>query len=510
MPVTRGAGRFDASLPGLLLLAAFAVTAGLVYPRFSLNHDVSWYLSATGMFLDGARLYIDIIEINPPLAFYLTAPPVAAARLFGLDPSTSYIVYVVILAVASSLWVRSILQQADMSQRQRDAMLLAVMTVQFILPVADFGQREHLMLVFAMPFCTAQIFRARLRAFGGGYQIALALAAMPGLLLKPYFLAIPAALALMRLWQERRLSIVSDPAYLTILASALGYVAFIALIHPAYLAFIVPTAAQVYGAYGVDFRFVVVKSEIAASIVFALIAWRSSPRIDRSAQSLFAGCAGAAIAYLVQSKGWQYHVLPLSAFLVLTAVWLAVCLTQAARRDLGLIAAVLLVGVLTVGMQLVRGPYQSMTTAAFGRFVSGPGERILVLSTDVAAGFPFVNEVSGHWASRYPAQWLIPGPYDRLREAQCRRSVEACKPSRELLQWVRRSIVADLQTQQPDLVIIDELGTKRFMRSNGFDYLDYLAQDPQFRAIWRCYRRIGSASGHGAYRRTCRPATVQG
>jgi len=40
-----------------------------------LHSDVSWYLVATERFVNGARLYQDVIEVNPPLAFYLMARP---------------------------------------------------------------------------------------------------------------------------------------------------------------------------------------------------------------------------------------------------------------------------------------------------------------------------------------------------------------------------------------------------------------------------------------------------
>ena len=72
----------------LPLLGAVWLASLLYFLQATPNHDVAWYLVATDRFLDGARLYRDIIEVNPPLVFYLTVPPVAVARLTGWEPIT--------------------------------------------------------------------------------------------------------------------------------------------------------------------------------------------------------------------------------------------------------------------------------------------------------------------------------------------------------------------------------------------------------------------------------------
>ncbi|MEZ5870179.1 MAG: hypothetical protein R3D46_17950 [Defluviimonas denitrificans] len=38
--------------------------------------------------LEGARLYVDIFEVNPPLNFYLTVPPLILSDLTGMTART--------------------------------------------------------------------------------------------------------------------------------------------------------------------------------------------------------------------------------------------------------------------------------------------------------------------------------------------------------------------------------------------------------------------------------------
>lgn len=104
---------------------------------------------------------------------------------------------------------------------------------------------------------------------------------------------------------------------------------------------------------------------------------------------LFIGASmGAAAAYLAQYKGWNYHLLPLSALLILTATWLFAAAERGSGRQPGMARIALAAGVIILGLQIVRGPYQASTTSAFAPFVKQRGESILVLSADVAAIYP--------------------------------------------------------------------------------------------------------------------------
>jgi len=66
----------------LLILTVFAILTFLLFQR-PINHDSGWYLYAAGAFMDGAKIYRDLIDINPPLIFWLNIPPVWLARLLN-------------------------------------------------------------------------------------------------------------------------------------------------------------------------------------------------------------------------------------------------------------------------------------------------------------------------------------------------------------------------------------------------------------------------------------------
>ena len=50
------------------------------------HHDKAWILYTAGEMLDGAALYVDLLDENPPLVFWLTTPAVALARALDTAP----------------------------------------------------------------------------------------------------------------------------------------------------------------------------------------------------------------------------------------------------------------------------------------------------------------------------------------------------------------------------------------------------------------------------------------
>ena len=63
LPAQAGGLRTD-----LCVLVAGGLFVLAVALRLSslLNHDVAWWVYATGAYLDGAELYVELFEINPP------------------------------------------------------------------------------------------------------------------------------------------------------------------------------------------------------------------------------------------------------------------------------------------------------------------------------------------------------------------------------------------------------------------------------------------------------------
>lgn len=488
---------------GSVTCAALFVFAGLLaslfYSQFHLSHDNSWYLIATRRFMDGATLYVDIIELNPPLAFYLTVPGLALADGTGLPDKAGYVTYVSMLATIANIWAASIVSRSTLVHRDKRLWWIAAPIMTLILPISEFGQREHLLIAFTLPYFFAAILHEKV-VLTKAEQIALGLFAVLGFALKPYFYLAPLFLALGRCWREKKLIPAFSPANLSIGLMTLAYLGFIWVQHPEYVSDIVPLANAVYHSYGMEhWRRWLQPAWLALPFIVAVKRYRPNI-VGAEAAAIILIALGFVASYFVQFKGWNYHVLPAAAYLLLAITWLSWQALELLRAKL-LLAILLIFAVIgTLGQQLIRGPYKPWTLDAFSQFVPRDGMGILLFSSNVSAAFPFVNEMNGKWASRYPAQWLIPGSLSALRLTDCNVAPERCQELQDILMRARADLVSDLIRYQPELVYVDEREEKSHFDGQQFDYVAFLDEDARFAAAWQNYERVGKTFEYRVFR----------
>src|SRR5262249_23299061 len=145
--------------------------------------------------LDGERAYRDVIELNPPLAFYLTMPPILASRIAGLTPEHGFVGYMFLLMAVSLALVHRLLSLLPgSSPLYRRRMLFSVLATYIALPMLSFGQREHLMFVLALPYILFVAVRMADGTCRAGLAVLIGILAAAGFGLKPYFLIVPVLL----------------------------------------------------------------------------------------------------------------------------------------------------------------------------------------------------------------------------------------------------------------------------------------------------------------------------
>ena len=72
----------------------------------------------------------------------------------------------------------------------------------------------------------------------------------------------------------------------------------------------------------------------------------------------------------------------------------------------------------------------------------------------------------------------------------------------ELEDYLRRTLVEDMQKRPPGLVMVDRAPRKQGLGSLEVDLLAYLLTDPAFEAIWRRYESLGRIGRFQVFRRT--------
>src|SRR5271170_7627711 len=74
---------------------------GLTYLLPPLDGDVAAILDFAVRMVDGERLYVDLVDVNPPLIFWLNLAPAWIAERLALDPAIVFVGLVLLLQVAS-------------------------------------------------------------------------------------------------------------------------------------------------------------------------------------------------------------------------------------------------------------------------------------------------------------------------------------------------------------------------------------------------------------------------
>ena len=511
----RWIGRFAErrfALPAFAVL--FAASLAFHLSQY-VNHDVGWYLHSAGAFLDGGRLYQDIFfEVNPPLALYLTLPPVMVARLTGLFAADLFILYVFALAGLSLLLARRLLRAVpDLPRHAARGLLLAALIVLLVIPARDFGQREHLMVALALPY----LLLAALRALDGACErpqaALIGVLAGLGFALKPHFLLVPLALEIYLLLRARRLGACFRSETLALAATLLLYGLAILIFTPDYLTRVVPFALEVYnGAYRNPLSYVLFRQEMVLLAIglFLHLAARRGPAFKELADVFFIAATGFILVFVVQMKGWNYQLYPAASMLLLGAATLLPggsaqgnATGHTTRRSALIVLTAVLLASSLVGKALLRGGYENHYIADFAPYVErhAAGGSIYVFSTNVSAGFPLATYSRVGWSSRFSALWLIPG-LERKRRAQAEGKAEANTAIlREIERFAKDAVIEDFTRRPPDLVLVDKRREKSYFGGTAFDYLDYFRVDPRFREIWSDYTLAADLGTYRLYRR---------
>lgn len=496
-------------LPVLLVSLAVVLLGGLATLSGRPSPDVDWLLYAAHRVIDGARLYVDLVEVNPPLVMWLNLPVVLVARALGVAD-------ILVFRAALCVLILGSVALAAAVARRRDWLVPLLLFAELPFAGADFGEREHLMFVLVVPYVFIVALRVRGEAPGRVLATTAGLAAGLGVALKPYFLPLPLLLEGYLAWRGRR-RVWRRPEGLAAIAVLLAYGAAVLLFAPEY-----PALAREFGRLYFNFLrgpvwVTLLLGQGSPLVLFALLAFAALRRhapADGTWTVLALAIAGAFASALLQAKGWRYHIYPAMGFSLL----LLAAMVWQARRPVPAIARLYLaacVAVLaTVAASTTYDGLRHVAAVSAGARTEdvdpdllplsralnslAPGGRVLMLSSNMASGFPLVTSAGLVWTSRLPHLWLLAALYmDQLRGAAPLR-YRAPAEMGDAERWLNRTVVEDFERMPPDVVIVLRAGPDR--REFGIRRIDYLAYFSRDTAFARLMSGYGYARDVGQYR----------
>ena len=504
---------------GYLLVSAAIVAFTLGVERHRvISSDVGFLLYAAERVLDGARLYVDIIEINPPLIVALNLPVVLAARALDLPEILVYRLAVTCLLLAcigiTARSLRNLLPDGEANRQRWIALLLTL--VLFPLSGNHFGEREQLMLALISPYLVVAAVRAanlpiaRWEAAGVGVLAGL------GVALKPHFLLLLVAVEAYLMLRRR-----VTPARPEILAAAgalLLYGLIVLLVTPDYLN-VVRLLGGSYLKFLYDpFLHLLITGPGVVLSFFALLAWVALSKHLRwptLGEVLVVAVLGALVSAAAQQKGLPYHFYPSTALALVLLGLLVVDsgrrVKRPAERLYQVVAGAVLVTVTTGAV--VEGALQLARPGRSGgepelvplsRLVheKAAGRPIFIMSYHIGSAFPLVNYSGAVLGSRFHHLWILAADYlDRMKSPEPLRY----RPPEEMSaseRFLNQAVLADLERYRPRLLIVQRHA--RDDRRNGyrrFDYIRYFGRDPSFANIFQQYQELDTIGNYLVYER---------
>jgi len=484
----------------LAVALLLVVVAGALLWNAELVNDVAWQLWVARQLAHGVTLYTDIIEVNPPLWFWVAIPVVDLAQLIGVSSYHVLIASVLALDIIALLLVRRLCR--DLQSGVLIVLGFPVITLFAFLDV--FGQREHLTLIAIVPYLVLVARRAEGLATGKTIAIACGILAAFGIALKPYFLLVPVALEILLLVRTRRLPF--RPENLALAGSLVAYALSVLLFARAYVVAIVPMMTLAYHGYDQPVLDQLHRPAVAMAclllLTLPLYGW---PRSSVAQAALVAGLAFLA-AYLLQGKGWRYHGLPAMGCFALVILaeaeryhWSSASLTQRAALVLAAAATLCLVPPLVEAAQR-----DNRTNAMLATRDLNAGDVVGVLSTSGGRYWPIPEERHFVWPSRYMTYWMLIDAIDASRTGSRNPAFAT------LIHKVRRDAIDDLACRPPRRILEDRYNIP-FLKTG---LVRFFSADRDFARLMRAYRRGADYGefatydlvGPIAYRpATCRP-----
>jgi hypothetical protein len=511
----------------MIALAAFALVAYLEVAIFYwwhpllIGHDQALHVECAKLMLNGALPYVGFTETNPPLIFYLDAIPASLSTWLTLPPPLVFSESVVLLSLLSFVLAFAVTRRfLDWPEFSSAAAMLIALPLLSLFFRFDFGQREHIFMLFYSPFILVRWLRWHGQNPGSIKSALAGGAAAIGICLKPFFIIPALAIELFWLIDSRKMRPFLAPEMVALVGALLAYLLHFLLLpsasQKAFFDFVLPVLKEGYGFYDVstiaqigltNFKQLFVGGTFVCFLALLL----------RNRSSLLLPLAVFTVAslpvYLIQNKGWPYHAMPFFAgllYLTFVEVWLI--LDECGRiwngyqvKTGALICSIILFGFYfqqetasylcetKMPLELLgwkgNSPIGDLSALNLCKTVmdnSDPGDRILFFSNGPWPEFPMTLQLNRQPGSRHlHASFLSILEFIRLLPENNERN--------NLLKYENQIIAeyaTDISANKPKLVFVQISPIEEYLRPYDFEN-KYLSK----------YKRIDDVEGFRVYTR---------
>ncbi len=505
MPVARIPYRilYKVALASCLLLIAMMV---LVHMMYSAQGDKDWLLMVARMWLGGKQLYVDVMEVNPPLIIWIYALAVKLSYLLAIPDDYALTVMILVLTLLTALVCRRLILLHPMLGGTKDDVILYMLLVLAVLILwpnpSYFADREHIFIALVLPYLlrfSPLVFAARVSPV---LRLTVAIMAGIGFCIKPHCLLLWAAVNAYHVVRSRSVRILFCPENVAVYAFGASYLAVAWLVYPAYFNTLLPVAMVTYGFYRPSIGFIMLYLPAILTFIVAFAEFRpgvSSPlRADVYYWMLL---ALAAQGYALVNNGWMYSFYPVHAMVLVSLFyvwreygWLkdnADFPQQKKKAAQGRVACMLVFAVYII---TVAGYVGELRLTGVQKRSLTVGEQCIAEFSDAlrltnSSTFGTISLSAVYWPrlaratgatleTRFYTLWMLPSFMNQGDDYK--------QKNRWILTYAAQAVADDINTNKPGIVI-EEIATPSRTTMNLREWLD---SNPDFVAALARYEKM--------------------
>ncbi|MGQ0384616.1 MAG: hypothetical protein ACT4UP_08065 [Gammaproteobacteria bacterium] len=512
---TEGAARGRVAVAAVVFACLLIAGLGVwLQSRVHVNHDVAWIAHSAAWMLDGRRFGSDILDPNPPMAWFAMLPAAAVARSGLLSEVASIQVWCWLLVLGAMALTAAMVTRLAPVVGPAEAVVALLMGVGAlcILPVGDFGQREVIAFAYLLPYAFALMCRVGGAPLPGPVLgILVGVGAGIAVCLKPFLIAVPLLAEATYMVLTRSVWSVVRTETTAMAGVGAAYAVAVAVFARDYLDVALPMVSAAYWAYEgpgylVQSRFRDAAMPALYAIGIAAVTWS----FTRMHALLLAAIGGYSISYWIQYKGFPYHAYPvLAAACLLLAYTVAHASRSLLRKpwvERVAIRRLTVLALLAVAVPVLAAPWRDAMSwyrnadrqqGEWGLLREEPAARLrelgiertdylFALSTHPHPAFPTVSYLGARWSGRSVAQFVVPA-YARRSEVGDAKLLAAIDRSAESQV---EGVVADLTLHRPEFVLVEARQRRLGLGFRRFDDIAFYSRDPRFVRAWACYTEL--------------------
>ena len=309
------------------LLLVFLV-AWFLQDYFILNSDVSWLIHASTRLLSGGSYTDSFFETNPPFILYLYSPIVLFKKLYLISNSIAIKAYVFLLSsISLYLCFISLKKIYKNNNLLLSTFLITLCVIYLILPMNEFGQREHLLIIFTFPYfllmATQLDVSTKTITITKNQIMLIGLMAGLGFTIKPYFYIAFLSVELYYLFRIRKLTCNIRSETTIIFLVLLAYFFLIYYFNFDYITTIIPLIINLYyQTYSIPLTKILTDNQSLFIYTIIIFYWINFDKKNDNnlLNILFLALIGFLAEFIIQRMGWYYHALPMLSVSILLSI----------------------------------------------------------------------------------------------------------------------------------------------------------------------------------------------